>query len=123
MDNNLLDANFALPIRSGDRLINVPRHSMSAQLVKETMLANRPLRLGAGMNFVGERLGEVATQFELPDYTLARIFADYSISNAVSVRADVDNLFDETYYTNSFSSLWIQPVTPRSYRVSVNMRF
>lgn len=123
MDNNLLDANFALPIRSGDRLINVPRHAMSAQLVKETTLASRPLRLGGGVNFVGERLGEVATQFELPDYTLVRVFADYSVSDALSLRAEIDNLADEEYYTNSFSSLWIQPGTPRSYRVSANVRF
>jgi iron complex outermembrane receptor protein len=123
MDNNLLDANFALPIRSGDRLINVPRHTMSAQLVKESTLASRPLRFGAGVNFVGERLGEVATQFELPDYTLARVFADYNVSDALSLRAEIDNLFNEEYYTNSFSTLWVQPGTPRSYRVSANVRF
>jgi len=122
-DNNVLDPDFGLVVRAGDRLLNVPRHSLAVQVVKETTLANRPLRLGAGMNYVGERLGETATSFELPDYTIARVFADYNLSASLSLRAEIDNLFDESYYTNSYSSLWIQPGLPRSYRVSANVRF
>lgn len=122
-DNNVLDPDFGLVVRAGDRLLNVPRHSLAVQVVKETTLANRPLRLGAGMNYVGERLGETATSFELPDYTIARVFADYNVSTSLSLRAEIDNLFDESYYTNSYSSLWIQPGIPRSYRVSANVRF
>jgi iron complex outermembrane receptor protein len=32
-------------------------------------------------------------------------------------------VFDATYYTNSFSALWVQPGTPRSVRVSAAFRF
>jgi iron complex outermembrane receptor protein len=72
---------------------------------------------------VGERLGEAATNFELPDYTLTRVFADYSVNSTLTLRAEIDNLFDETWYSNSFSSLWVQPGMPRSYRFSANIRF
>lgn len=123
IENNLLDPNFGLIIRAGDRLMNVPRHALSTQLVKELAVANRPLRIGGSVSFVGERLGEAATSFELPDYTLTRVFVDYQLSEALSLRAEVDNLFDKTWYSNSFSALWIQPGMPRSYRVSANVRF
>lgn len=121
--DDLLDPNFGLVVRSGDRMLNVPRHAMSAMLVKETTLGSRPLRLGGSFTHVGERLGEAATKFELPDYTLTRVFADYSPGSTLTLRAEIDNLFDQTWYSNSFSSLWIQPGTPRSYRVSANVRF
>ena len=42
---------------------------------------------------------------------------------STTLRLDVDNLFDETYYTNSFSALWVQPGTPRSARVAASFKF
>jgi iron complex outermembrane receptor protein len=51
------------------------------------------------------------------------VFAAYEITSALSLRADIDNLTDETYYTNSFSRLWVQPGTPRNIRVSAVLRF
>jgi len=121
--NDLLDPNFGLLVRGGDRLLNIPRHALSAQLVRETFVRQRPLRVGGGITYVGKRLGEVGTRFELPDYTLARIFADYRVNAALSLRVDIENLFDETFYSNSFSSLWVQPGMPRNYRVSADIRF
>jgi len=121
--DDLLDSNFGLVVRGGDRMLNVPRHAMSAMLVKETTLGSRPLRIGGSLTHVGERLGEAATNFELPDYTLTRVFTDYSVSSTLTLRAEIDNLFDETWYSNSFSSLWIQPGMPRSYRFSANISF
>ncbi|WP_291202744.1 TonB-dependent siderophore receptor [Hyphomonas sp.] len=123
VSNDVLDFNFALPIEAGDRLLNIPEQSLSLQLVKQSQLASRPLSFGAGLLHVGERLGEAGTEFELPAYTLARAFAAYDLTDALTLRAEVDNLFDETYYTNSFSQLWIQPGTPRSLRISAVVRF
>ena len=45
------------------------------------------------------------------------------MTKAATLRLDVDNLFDETYYTNSFSTLWVQPGTPRSVRLSATFKF
>lgn len=121
--NDVLDFNFALPIEAGDRLLNIPEHSLSLQMVKQSELASRPFSVGGGLLYVGERLGEAGTDFELPGYTLVRAFAAYDLMDALTLRAEVDNLFDETFYTNSFSQLWVQPGTPRSFRVSVAVRF
>jgi iron complex outermembrane recepter protein len=121
--NTFNDANFGAPVPAGTRLLNVPRHSLSLQLVQATSLAGRELRFGGGVVHVGTRSGEFITDFRLPAYTLVRAFAAYDLSRTTTLRLDVDNLLDETYYTNSFSSLWLQPGTPRSLRLSVAFRF
>lgn len=119
----VLDADFGRQIASGDRLINVPRHTVSSQLSRELALAGRPITLGAGVLYVGERLGETAVDFTLPAYTLVRVHADYEISNTITLRAELDNAFDEEYFPNSYAQVWIQPGTPRRARISAEVTF
>ena len=121
--NAFNDANFGVPVPAGTRLLNVPQHSLSLQLVRSMAVAGRGLQFGGGLVHVGKRSGEFTTAFELPAYTLARAFAAYELTKGTTLRLDVDNLFDETYYTNSFSALWVQPGTPRSLRLSAAFRF
>jgi iron complex outermembrane recepter protein len=121
--NSFFDANFGVSVPAGTRLLNVPKHTLSLQLVKALTLAGRSAQLGGGLLHVGRRSGEFITRFELPAYTLARAFVAVDLSRSTTLRLDIDNLFDETYYTNSFSSLWVQPGTPRSARASVALRF
>jgi iron complex outermembrane receptor protein len=121
--NAFNDANFGAPVPAGTRLLNVPRHTLSLQLVQSMQWAGRGLQLGGGLVHVGRRPGEFITRFELPSYTVARAFAAYGLTKAITLRLDVDNLFDKTYYTNSFSALWVQPGTPRNTRLSAAFRF
>jgi iron complex outermembrane receptor protein len=79
--------------------------------------------VGGGLLHVGDRSGEFTTAFELPAYTVARAFASVEVAKGTTLRVDVDNLFDTTYYTNSFSALWVQPGPPRSVRASLAWRF
>ncbi|MFN9729756.1 MAG: TonB-dependent siderophore receptor [Pseudomonadota bacterium] len=123
LDNDVLDFNFALPLREGDRLLNIPEHALSVQVAKDLVALGRPLRIGSGVQYVGDRLGEAGTTFELPSYTVARAFAAWDVSEAVTLGAEIDNLFDETYYTNSFSRLWVRPGEPRTWRLTANWRF
>ncbi len=121
--NTFNDANFGVPVPAGTRLLNVPKHSLSLQLVQSMALAGRGLQFGGGLVHVGQRSGEFTNTFKLPAYTLARAFAAFDVTKSTTLRLDVDNLFDETYYTNSFSALWVQPGTPRSVRVSAAFKF
>ncbi|MDT0425980.1 TonB-dependent receptor, partial [Streptomyces sp. DSM 41859] len=79
--------------------------------------------IGGGLNYVGRRLGETATTFFLPGYTLARAFVNYEPSEHVRVGLDVSNLFDKTYYASSYSQFWIQPGTPRTITGRVSFSF
>jgi iron complex outermembrane receptor protein len=121
--NTFNDVNFGVPVPAGTRLLNVPKHTLSLQLVSSIPVAGRGLQLGGGLVHVSERSGEFTTNFKLPAYTVARAFAAYELTKATTLRLDVDNLFNETYYTNSFSALWVQPGNPRSARVSASLKF
>ena len=121
--NTFNDANFGAPVPAGTRLLNVPRHTLSLQLVKSLQFGSNGLKFGGGLLHVGERSGEFITNFKLPAYTVARAFAAYELTRSTTLRLDVDNLFDTAYYTNSFSALWVQPGTPRSARVSATFKF
>lgn len=121
--NSFNDANFGVPVPAGTQLLNVPRNTLSLQLVNSMALAGRGLQLGGGLVHVGERSGEFTTGFRLPAYTVVRAFVAYELTKSTSLRLDIDNLFNETYYTNSFSALWVQAGAPRSARVSAAFKF
>jgi iron complex outermembrane receptor protein len=118
-----LDPNFAAIIKKGDRLINVPEQSFSALLSKEFDLKGHELELGGGLHYVGARLGETATNFELPAYSTLRLFATYDLSEHVELSAQIHNVADTTYYTNSFSRLWVAPGAPRTVTVALRYGF
>ncbi len=121
--NAFFDANFGFTVEAGSSLLNIPEQQLSLQLVKQTELSGKAFEIGGGLLHVGERNGFFGTDFTLPSYTTVRAFANYEISEAIELRAEVDNLFDETYYTNSFADVWIQPGTPRNVRVSATFNF
>jgi iron complex outermembrane receptor protein len=120
---DVLDPNFSLQIRKGDPLINIPKHSLNAQISKDIDLGDRNLRLGTGVQHVSKRLGETATTFFLPSYTLVRLFGSVEVIEGVELFGDVKNLFNETYFTNSFARLWVRPGDPRTATVGARVRF
>jgi iron complex outermembrane recepter protein len=103
-----------VPISPGDRLLNVPKHTFSAQASRSFTVARRDLRLGAAILHVSSRLGEVGTTFELPAYTTVRLFGSYALTDNVEAAVVVNNLFDETYFVNSYARLWVMPGAPRT---------
>ena len=122
--NSFADADgFGFTIDAGDPVINSPEHQLSLQAAKNFDLGAMPAQIGGGLLYVGERNGFVGSDFTLPDYTTVRLFAELEPFNGVSVRLDVDNLFDETFYTNSFANVWVQPGAPRRFRFTAAYRF
>jgi iron complex outermembrane receptor protein len=123
VENDVPDPDFGKLIEAGDRLLNIPEHTLNVQLAYSTVIAGRDARFGGGVLHVSERLGEVGTDFELPDYTLTRIFAEAELTTGVRLRFDIDNLFDTEWFANSFSQLWVQPGMPRNARVTASFAF
>ena len=123
-ENSFADADgFGFTIDAGDPLINTPKHQLSLQASKNFEIVERPMQLGAGLLHVGDMNGFVGSDFELPDYTTVRAFAEVGLNDAFSLRLDVDNIFDETFYTNSFADVWVQPGDPRRVRVTARYGF
>jgi len=118
-----LDTSTFTFFEPGAPLVNSPEHQLSVQLAKELELLGKPAQLGGGLLFTGERSGELGSDFTLPDYTTARLFGEVELVENVSLRLDIDNVFDETYYTDSFANVWVQPGAPRRFRLSAAYRF
>ncbi|MEL6791357.1 MAG: hypothetical protein AAGL18_13315 [Pseudomonadota bacterium] len=104
-------------------MINSPNHQLSIQAVQNFDLGSVPAQIGGGLLYVGERNGFVGSDFVLPSYTTVRLFTELEPYKGLSVRFDIDNLFDEVFYTNSFADVWVEPGTPRRLRFTAAYRY
>ncbi|MCY4209620.1 MAG: TonB-dependent siderophore receptor [Gammaproteobacteria bacterium] len=118
-----LEADWGVLIEDGDPLINSPEHQLSLQLSQSFQVAGMPVQVGAGLQYTDARLGFTAFDFYLPSYTTARFFGQIAPTDRLALRFDLDNAFDETYYTNSYADVWVEPGAPRSYRVTASYSF
>jgi len=122
--NSFADADgFGFTIDAGDPVINSPEHQLSIQATQNFDVGEIPGQIGGGLLYVGERNGFVGSDFTLPAYTTVRLFAEFEPFDGLSMRLDVDNLFDETFYTNSFANVWVEPGAPRRVRFTAAYRF
>lgn len=121
--NQFFDANFGFDVEPGSPLLNVPEQQLTLQLVQELNIGGAPMSLGGAIVHVGKRNGFFGADFELPSYTTARLFSTYELTPEIELRLEVDNLFDERYYPNSFSNTWVQPGTPRNFTLSASYNF
>lgn len=117
------DADFGALIEAGDPLINSPDHQLSILVSQDFDVSNVPVTIGGRMLHVGERLGFTGVDFFLPDYTIFGLFGEVEVAEGFTIRGDIDNPFDETYYTNSFADVWVQPGAPTTARVSARFSF
>ncbi len=123
-ENAFNDPNFGTEVPAGSDLLNIPEQQLSLRLAQQIQLAGKPMSLIGGLLYVDERNGFFSKQdFKLPSYTTVQIAANYEISDSLELRAEVNNVFDEEYYTNSFADVWVQPGTPRNFRVSAAFKF
>ena len=117
----------------GGRLLNVPKVNGSVLAMYENALANgQRYGIGGGVTHVGQRLGQARTQaeaiagtpaFDLPAYTTAKLVGYWRINPMLRLTLDIDNVFDRTYYTSSYSRVWVTPGTARSVTVGLQARF
>ncbi|WP_311222401.1 MULTISPECIES: TonB-dependent siderophore receptor [unclassified Acidovorax] len=120
-------------LEAGGRLLNVPRVTGSMLAMYENALANgQRYGVGGGVTYVGRRLGQTRTQaeanagtpaFDLPAYTTAKLVAYWRLTPALRLTLDVDNVFDRTHYTSSYSRVWVTPGAERTVTVGLQARF
>jgi catecholate siderophore receptor len=88
--------------QAGDRLIQTPRHSGS---LFATYRLPFGLQLGYGLTYQGgfathQRSLLLRTQYFSDDFLIQRLFASYAFDNGMTVQLNVQNLFDERYFTS-----------------------
>jgi iron complex outermembrane receptor protein len=79
----------------------------------------------AGATYVSETGGILESSLRLPAYTLAKAAAYVKVRD-VTVSANIDNLFDEEYFTPSaevYKEVAVMPGLPRMFRVNLAYRF
>ena len=117
------ESGFGGQINPGDALINAPENQLSIQLSQSFNVGAMPAQIGGGLQYTDERAGWQGFDFTLPDFTTVRLFGEIQPVDGLTVRADIDNLFNETFYTNSFADVWVEPGAPRRYRVTASYSF
>lgn len=115
---------------TGHRLTNVPLDAANLWVKYDADGDFRGLSLGAGLNVVGERQGDLANTFQLPTYTLVNAMIMYRFHPAgmpwvrnLTWQLNVKNLLDATYYESSSDRFSIVPGTPRTILVSLRAEF
>jgi catecholate siderophore receptor len=117
----------ALDFQKGDPLPNTPKHSASFWTTYE--LPHR-LMIGYGATYAGaytfNRASASAALFYTPDYWVHRAMISYGISRSAVLQLNINNLFDEHYYTrirNNATSGWATPGEARNAVLSLSYRF
>lgn len=109
------DAAFAT-----EDVLNVPEQSGGLFVVgRFTTAQGNDWSMTAGAAYVGDRAGAIdGSGVRLPAYWKAKAALDYDLTQRVTARVEVDNLFDEHYAQSSYSPVWIFPGAPLSIRFS-----
>ena len=112
-------------IVTGSRFANVPRHGANLLATQQFALGTGTASVGGGLQYVGERLGDVAVSstFTLPAYTTASLLASYSPNAKLRLALNVENLFNRSYYASSYSQLWVAPGAERTLTLNAHYRF
>ena len=112
-------------IVTGSRFANVARHSGNLVATRQFSLGTGTASFGGGLQYVGERMGDVAvsSKFTLPAYTTARLLASYSPTPRLRLALNVENLFNRSYYASSYSQLWVAPGAERTVTLNAHYRF
>jgi catecholate siderophore receptor len=112
-----LDGNDAV------RLAQVPEHQFS--LWNRYDVSDR-LGFGLGITRQSDQFAAIrtlATTTRLPSFTRVDAAVFYSVSEAVEVQVNVENLFDETYFSDAHNNFNISPGAPLNARFTVRARF
>ena len=82
-------------------------------------------RLGAGLGILNrsDMFAAIDNTVVLPTYTRADAAVFFSITERIRLQANVENLFNKTYYNNADSNTNISPGFPRAVRVGLVARF
>lgn len=86
----------------------------------------RGLRLGGGIQGVGERQGDVSNSFQLPYYVLGNLMASYQFKAGflrMTAQLNVYNVSDETYFAGTNNGSFITVGAPRTFLGSLRIDY
>lgn len=103
---------------AGARLQQLPRHQASAWTRYDL---TDTFGLGAGIIYQGKQFASISNAVTLPSWVRVDAAAYYQLSDRISLQANIENLFDESYYSSAHGDNNIQPGDPMSVRIGVRV--
>jgi len=105
---------------AGARVALVPRNSLS---LWNRYQVTSGLGLGLGVIYQDEMFAGIDDAVTLPGYTRVDAAAYYTLSRRVRLQANLENVFDKTYFATAHSNNNITPGSPRAVRVTAVTSF
>ncbi len=106
--------------RAGATLAQLPKNTFS--LWNKYDVSAR-WGVGLGLIYRGDMFTSTDNTIVLPGFTRVDAGVFFTLSRRLRVQANVENLFDESYYASAHSNSNIMPGSPRAVRVAVTGRF
>lgn len=108
----------------GKELSNVPKHSGGVLAMWEDSLSSSSsYGIGSGISYVGKREGNYINSFTLPSYTTVKLVSYWKADKNLTLKFNIDNLFDKEYIVSSYDRSWLTPSDPRNFTLSMNYKF
>jgi catecholate siderophore receptor len=106
--------------RTGAQVGQVPHHNFSLWNNYQILP-----RLGAGLGVLNrsDMFVAVDNTVVVPSYTRADAALFFSITERIRLQANVENVFNRTYWINADSNTNISPGSPRAIRIGLTARF
>ncbi|NMG22718.1 TonB-dependent siderophore receptor [Brasilonema bromeliae] len=111
------------PLLVDNQLNNIPKHSFSVwttYTLQSSFLQG--LGFGLGLFYVGDRQGDLANTFELPNYLRTDAALFYKRNN-FRAAVNIKNLFDITYFESANSNLRVYPGAPLTVQGTIGWEF
>lgn len=105
---------------AGAQVAQVPHHNFS--LWNNYQIMSR-LAAGLGVIHRSDMFAAVDDTVRLPGYTRADAAVYFSLTERIRLQANVENLFDKTYYINADGNNNISPGSSRAVRFGLTARF
>jgi outer membrane receptor protein involved in Fe transport len=99
-DNPGADANGLIHVRPGDRIPNIPQHTVKAGVayrVTDSWTAAIDGEYASSRPYQGDEANLID---DVPDYSILNVETSYLVRPGMSVRLRIENLFDQRYYTS-----------------------
>jgi catecholate siderophore receptor len=113
-------SNATTTARAGAQVAQVPHHTIS---LWNTYQILRKLTAGLGIIHRADMFAAVDNTVVLPGYTRADAAIYYTFNERWRLQANIENLFDTTYYVNADGNNNISPGRPRGLRLGLIARF
>lgn len=115
-----LDGEITGGASSGTTLQQVPEHQITAWARYDV---SERLGFGAGLVHLSDQFASNSNTVVLPAYTRVDLAAYLTLTDMISLQANVENLFDEDYYPSAHGNNNIAPGAPLNASIGARLRF